>query len=73
MVTFIIEVMTMTKPTREQKIDVLATWYRGALCCLAPDSDRFPIMNHIIKDSVGISGLEEVKRRAWKCNNPDDV
>ncbi len=28
--------------------------------------DEIPMINQIIIDSVGISGLKEVKRRAWK-------
>ena len=53
----------MNKLTREQKIESFTKIYTEAL--LRKDNTDFAQMNHSIIESVGISGLKEVKRRAW--------
>ena len=57
----------MNKVLRKNKIEYLAAWYRIELN--NPDNDlTAEILNQIIIDSVGVSGLKEVKNRAWKAN-----
>lgn len=55
----------MAKILRKEKLDYFSMWYRTEMI-ENTDQSIFPVLNQIIVDSVGISGLKEVKRRAWR-------
>jgi len=57
----------MVNPTRKDKIEWWIHMYNSAIACELPQSE-FSIMNHIIIDSVGISGLKQIKKNAWNQN-----
>lgn len=53
----------MGKIRREDKIDLLVQIYFD---WVEKCDNQVPVVNQIIIDSIGINGLKEVKRRAWK-------
>ena len=54
----------MEKIYRKDKIELLASIYFGVV--ESGDSETTIAFNKIIIDSIGVSGLEEVKKIAWK-------
>ena len=51
--------------TRKQKIDFLVNQYKNMVKYSDFDTIDYGIENQIIIDSVGISGLKEIKKRVW--------
>jgi len=51
---------------RENKINTLADVYHMAIQWWDADDERWGYFNQCIEDTVGITGLAEVKKRAWK-------
>lgn len=60
------------KVTNKKKVDMFVLWYKTELCKIdidyAEDEDIL-VLNQVIIDSIGLSGLEQVKNLAWKKTN----
>lgn len=52
--------------TRKDKIIYLTGWYKVELGENLDSDLIFPVLNQIIIDAVGISGLKEVKKNAYE-------
>ena len=56
----------MKRVYRKDKIKVLEEIYRSYLMMGSTDNDYIRTLNQIIIDSIGESGLVEVKKKAWR-------
>lgn len=57
---------------RKDKIKYLTKLYEVEIASMTDDAEKFTILNQIIIDSIGISGLKVVKKRAWNTRKTND-